>query len=441
MPDAQVRAPSAAPLELEFEDSDAPLELELEPSPVEAASPAGGGPAEEFSVAPVFQLLGDALSANAGLQGGDLHGLMVSSGSDDVRLSSDALAGYSPPPNPIDDEIVPSQDVPVPAKTELELELGPGAIIGGRYRVLGRIGEGGMGVVYRVEHTLMQKELALKLLRPEVSTIPQVAKRFEREARASCQLDHPNIVRVTDFGREPNGMLFLVMELLVGESLLDRLARGAAMPIDEGLEIVDQLLSALDHAHGREIVHRDLKPDNVMLSRRDGATVVKILDFGIAKVASIPIEPDHPPLTQRGMVFGTPQYMSPEQASGETVDGRADLYTVGVILYQMLTRRLPFDGEDMSSILMRQITQPPPPLDLDIGDRQLALSLEQLMTKALAKDRAERFGTPAEFRAAIEAVREGHWPPYPPRPERLSQRQIPTEVVRVRRGSNGDPDR
>jgi serine/threonine protein kinase len=301
-----------------------------------------------------------------------------------------------PAPAPVDDAL---PDAPLGDALEI------GQIIGEKYRVLGRLGEGGMGVVYRVEHVLMQKQLALKLLRAEISMIPQIARRFEREARAACQLDHPNIVRVTDFGREPNGTLFLVMELLHGESLLDRLATGAHLTVEEGLEIVEQVLSALDHAHRNEIIHRDLKPDNVMLVPKEGKTVVKILDFGVAKMAATPIEKDRPPLTQTGMIFGTPQYMSPEQASGEVVDGRADLYTVGVMLYQILTKRLPFDGDTTAAVLARQITQPPPPLDLHLQDRELEAALEEVLVRALAKERKDRYSSPNVFKEALQNLR------------------------------------
>jgi serine/threonine-protein kinase len=196
------------------------------------------------------------------------------------------------------------------------------------------------------------------------------------------------------------------MEFLEGESLLDRLATGAPLSMDSALEIVEQILAALDHAHRHEVIHRDLKPDNVMLVDRDGHLTAKILDFGIAKAADIATDPDAPPLTQTGMVFGTPQYMSPEQAAGETVDGRADLYTVGVMLYQILTKRLPFDGESASAVLARQITQPPPPLDLDLADLDFVRELEAVVHKALAKDRGSRFPTPAEFKEAIRSLRQ-----------------------------------
>jgi serine/threonine protein kinase len=396
---------------------------------------------EEIVVAPAIDFISHAQQANekprptSGLEL-DESPKWIGDSTSDEYFQADA-EGYLPSVDLIDDRIMSSSEVPVlsplgepeepilldrprhppaeqapppatspqPQQTQRTDELALGALIGGKYRVLTRIAEGGMGVIYKVEHELMKKELALKLLRPEISMVPHLARRFEREARAVCQLDHPNIVRVTDFGREPDGTLFLVMEFLEGESLLDRLATGAPLTFDGALDIIEQILLALDHAHRHEVVHRDLKPDNVMLVEREGILVAKILDFGIAKAADVITDPDAPPLTQTGMVFGTPQYMSPEQAAGETVDGRADLYTVGVMLYQILTKRLPFDGDSASAVLARQITQPPPPLNLPISDRELADQLEAVVHKALAKERGQRYATPADFREAIRDLR------------------------------------
>src|SRR5688500_1597910 len=176
-----------------------------------------------------------------------------------------------------------------------------------------------MGSVYRVEHTMMAKEMAMKLLRPELSGIMEVAERFEREAKSAARLDHHYIVRVTDFGKTETGALFLVMELLEGRSLTSLLEERRKLDANEAILLVDQVLEALDHAHGHAVIHRDLKPDNVMLVEKDGRRVVKLLDFGLAKITETKLE-DGRQLTTAGTVFGTPRYMSPEQASGEPTD-------------------------------------------------------------------------------------------------------------------------
>src|SRR4051794_2356881 len=193
-----------------------------------------------------------------------------------------------------------------------------------------------MGAVYRVEHLMLKKELALKFLHAELGRLEEVARRFEREAEAAARLDHPNIVAVTDFGRTADGMLFLVMELLQGQSLTTVIrpdGNGAPLPVERALHIERQILRALEHAHTSGIVHRDLKPDNVMLIRRDDEVdIVKLLDFGIAKItqpagAAGAATGKGETLTQAGVVFGTPEYLSPEQAMGEEADRRADLYS------------------------------------------------------------------------------------------------------------------
>ncbi len=212
-----------------------------------------------------------------------------------------------------------------------------GAVIGDRYRVIARIGEGGMGAVYKAEHVLIKKTVALKLLHGELGQVEEAARRFEREAQSASRLSHPHIIAVTDFGRAASGELFLVMEYVPGESLAqaieDAVRDRGRMPVPRAIALTKQILRALDHAHRQGVVHRDLKPANVMLTPApDGAgESVKILDFGIAKI-SAGLTEGEVPLTQGAMVFGTPSYMSPEQATAQDVDARADLYACGVIL-------------------------------------------------------------------------------------------------------------
>jgi serine/threonine-protein kinase len=200
-----------------------------------------------------------------------------------------------------------------------------GQVLDGRYLLSAHLATGGMGSVFRAQHVYMRKDLAIKVLRPDLSVSSDLVERFRREAEIIAALEHDNIVRVTDFGRSPEGYLFLVMELLEGESLFERLRREGALAPLAAVEILWQVCAALEAAHARGVVHRDLKPENVFLARMpDGREVAKILDFGIAKIG----DPTSASSTAAGMVVGTPEYLSPEQALGGEVDTRADLYSV-----------------------------------------------------------------------------------------------------------------
>ncbi len=279
--------------------------------------------------------------------------------------------------------------------------LKAGDVIGDRYRVIDELGEGGMSVVYRVEHMLLLKQMALKLLRPELSSLPSVVERFQLEARSVCQLDDPNIVRVTDFGRQPNGSLYLVMDYLEGESLAARLRHQGQLAPMTAVDVAVQILSGLSHAHRFGVVHRDLKPENIMLVPKFDRTQVKILDFGIAKLAAREEADSAKPITQAGTVFGTPRYMSPEQASAEPVDLRADLYAVGVILYECLSGQPPFDGPSAVKILAKVLTEDPPRLNLSEPNKRVGTEIEAVVMRALEKEKEDRFPTADAFRAAL----------------------------------------
>jgi serine/threonine-protein kinase len=279
-----------------------------------------------------------------------------------------------------------------------------GAVVGDRYRVVSRLGVGGMGAVYRAEHTMMRKDLAIKVLLPEFSGKDEFVRRFEREAESASRLQHPNIITVTDFGRTREGSLFLAMEFLAGESL-SRVIKGGPMPRERALHVIRQILRGLEHAHAAGIVHRDLKPDNIMLVERDGqADVVKILDFGIAKVTE-PVTGRGvgvTALTQAGMIFGTPEYLSPEQALAEVVDPRADLYAAGVILYEMLAGRKPFESDDKVKLISMHLAHAPPRLREANPNIDVPVALEQVVLQALEKSRENRFATATAFLQALE---------------------------------------
>jgi serine/threonine protein kinase len=277
-----------------------------------------------------------------------------------------------------------------------------GTVVGERYRIVNRIGIGGMGAVYRAEHTMMRRDLAIKVLLPELSGKEEFARRFEREAESASRLDHPNIITVTDFGRTAEGSLFLAMEFLAGTSLAAAIAAGP-MPVPRALAIVRQILRALDHAHAAGVVHRDLKPENIMLVERDGnREAVKILDFGIAKVTEPQSAPGREALTQAGVIFGTPEYLSPEQALGEGVDARADIYAAGVILFEMLAGRRPFESEDKVKIISMHLSHAPPRIREVNPAVEVPIPLEQAVLQALEKSRENRFATAAAFLQALE---------------------------------------
>ena len=247
-----------------------------------------------------------------------------------------------------------------------------GSVLLGQFELLDVCGKGAMGTVYRAWQTGMDRQVAVKILRSELLRDPSVVKRFHREARAVARIQHPNIVTVFLVGETADGVPFLAMEYVEGEVLADVLDRERALPAVRGLRIARQIASALADAHSFGIVHRDLKPANLLLAqRRRAADFVKVLDFGIAKILrgeDAPPEAGDKPgesrLSRTGTIFGTPHYISPEQAAGTEVDHRADIYSLGVILYRMMTGRLPFEGTGVAVLLAHMQKAPPRPCEL-----------------------------------------------------------------------------
>jgi hypothetical protein len=274
-----------------------------------------------------------------------------------------------------------------------------GTVLAGRYRIEKLLGTGGMGAVYRAEHVHMRKAVAVKVLHREMTLFPEVVARFEREAVAAGRIEHPNVAAATDFGRLEDGSFYLVLEYVEGRSLSKLIEELERVPEERALHITRQIAAALSAAHAAAIVHRDLKPDNVMLVEREGVQdFVKVLDFGIAKV-NVEGGGEQPALTQAGTVFGTPEYMSPEQARGDLVDARADLYTVGMILYEMLAGQSPFKDDDLVVILTRQLTMEPPPLPGDVSE-----PTSELVLHLLKKAPAARPQTADEVIGRIDAI-------------------------------------
>jgi serine/threonine-protein kinase len=293
-----------------------------------------------------------------------------------------------------------------------------GTRLGDRYRLLELLGEGGMGSVFRAESLTTGAQLALKLLHPDFTADAQIVQRFEREAQVMSRLSHPHIVKVVEFG-EAGGRLFLAMELVSGKSLADLVDSGKPsvlgrlrrvlsgrtgqrrLPIPRAVALMSQVLEALEHAHAHGVVHRDLKPDNIMLTRGAPGEVVKLFDFGIAKLRGDGKAASQQ-LTQLGLAVGTPAYMSPEQASGQEIDARSDLYSCGVILYEVLTGRKPFEADTHVQVMSMHLTATPKPLRSVAMQARIPAALERVVLRALAKKPGDRFKSARELRGALE---------------------------------------
>jgi len=274
-----------------------------------------------------------------------------------------------------------------------------GLTLGGKYRVVRLLGEGGMGAVYEGEQQLgtTKRKVAIKTLHPHLSRDPKVKARFEREVGTIAELEHPNTIQVHDFGSTPDGILYIVMEFLQGRSLADLLEKEGALTPERALHVVEQVCGSLEEAHNRGIVHRDLKPDNVVLVERAGKKdFVKVLDFGIAKRANEE-DRNEQKLTQQGMVLGTPPYMSPEQFTGQPIDARSDIYSLGVMAYEMLSGRLPFQANTAWEWATQHMTQPPIPLESMAEGMRAPEAMRSAIRRALAKGPNERFQTVREF--------------------------------------------
>jgi serine/threonine-protein kinase len=277
-----------------------------------------------------------------------------------------------------------------------------GTTLAGRYRVEARVGSGAMGAVYRAEQAGLGRHVALKIVNRDRQVDNATVQRFRREATALSALNHPNTVRVFDFGSTAGGLLYLAMELLEGEPLTDLLVREGPLPLTQAIAIIQQVLRSIGEAHARGIVHRDLKPDNVYLARvpAEPAPIVKVLDFGIAKAVEGVRKIDQFE-TLDGTVFGTPRYMSPEQAAGRALDPRSDLYSVGIMLYELIAGRPPFVDNDAVVVMARHIRDKPEPLGR-LAPCVIPPSLEAVVTRALAKQRDERFQSAEEFEQALQ---------------------------------------
>jgi len=284
-----------------------------------------------------------------------------------------------------------------------------GIVLAGRYVVKSRIGEGGMGLVYEGVHRDIDKRVAIKVLRNDLSKRPDVVARFRQEARSASRIGHENIVDIFDFGETTYGASYFVMEFLEGEDLGNVLGKQATVQAERVCEIVLQCCRALSATHAKGIVHRDIKPENIFLTKRDDIEdFVKIVDFGIAKMSDVETEgaPGRK-LTKTGMIFGTPEYMSPEQAGGRDLDHRVDIYALGIILYECLAGRVPFEGDTFMGILSQHLSADAPPIDEVNPNAKVSRELELVIRKALAKDPDDRYQDTEELAEAVVCALDG----------------------------------
>jgi serine/threonine protein kinase len=293
-------------------------------------------------------------------------------------------------------------------------QIALGDTLDGRYTLRGVLGEGAYGTVFLAEHLYTKRLVAVKVLREEVLSSEDAVKRFIREARLASELDHPNCVRTYEFGKAQTGQYYLVMERLDGETLGKRLERLGRLTLQESKYIMIQLLAALGAAHRKGIVHRDIKPDNIMLVQSEtGDDIVKLLDFGFAKKPANLSEAmqSTEAITKMGMAMGTPEYLAPEQARGEEIDPRTDLYSAGIILYRMLVGKPPFENDNPLDTVVDQIKKQPPAPRIAAPEAMISGSIEDLILRALSKKPIERYPNALSFAVALEEASNSAQPP------------------------------
>ena len=280
------------------------------------------------------------------------------------------------------------------------------SILDGQFEIIQKIGTGGMGSVYKALQPAMNRMVAIKILHPKLAGRKDLTSRFRREARAMSQLTHPHTTKVFMYGELPeDGSLYIVMEYLEGRNLNQTVRKGGPMPVERAIPILVAVCGALHEAHTMGIVHRDLKPENIFLCTQGGLSdYPKVLDFGLAKVTERQMRPGSIILTQEGMVFGTPEFMSPEQAQGKTLDPRSDIYSLAVILYEVLTGKLPFLAKTPMEYIQKHVLEEPIPLGQRVEGQSFPEGLWPVLAQALAKKPDDRFQTASDFAIALETA-------------------------------------
>ena len=276
-------------------------------------------------------------------------------------------------------------------------------LLDGQFQILQKIGSGGMGSVYKAAQPAMNRMVAVKILHPKLTNRKDLVSRFRREARAMSHLTHPNTVKVFLYGDLDDGSLYIVMEYLEGRNLNQVVRKEGPMACERAVPVLIQVCGALQEAHLQGIIHRDLKPENIFLSTNGGLRdYPKVLDFGLAKVTERELRPGSIMLTQEGMVFGTPEFMSPEQAQGKPLDARSDIYSLAVILYEVVTGKLPFDARTPMEYIQMHVTRPPIPIDERVPGRRFPDGFDAMLRKALEKRPEDRYSSAADFAQALK---------------------------------------
>ena len=277
-----------------------------------------------------------------------------------------------------------------------------GQVIADRYHITKKLGEGGMGQVYLAEHVKMGRRCAIKIMSPGMMSDPDAISRFNREAANASQIGHPNVCAIYDFGETPEGLIYLAMELIDGQSLTALLDEAGTLPLARAADLTAQTADALHAAHELGIVHRDLKPDNIMVITGRGKDIVKVVDFGIAKAMGA--DGGNQKVTKTGFVVGTPEYMSPEQLAGDPVDGRSDLYSLGLVFYRSLTGLSPFPADSQQETMIKRLTDDPVPLAVARPEGRFSAELQRVMDRALARSPEQRYRNAGEFARDIRGL-------------------------------------